>query len=199
MNETRVKYSGFISYSHSDRRMAERLHKRLETFPIDSELRAVIGPAARETLFPVFLDRGDFDAGASLADATRQALDQSETLIVLCSPAARRSAYVNEEIRLFRYHYPERPVIPLIGARRRGLGTADCPPDALRFEIEPDGTVSGRANMPLAADWRHGGDGPPLAFAKLLVRVLGIGTDGVSAACNGGKRNGGGRSALSPA
>ena len=61
-----------------------------------------------------FRDRDEFTAGHTLKEQTLASLEASDALIVLCSPAAARSHYVNEEVRLFKLHHPERPVIPVI-------------------------------------------------------------------------------------
>jgi hypothetical protein len=53
-------------------------------------------------LRPIFRDREDFSAGHSLTAQTLAALEASEFLIVLCSPAVAQSTYVNEEIRRFK-------------------------------------------------------------------------------------------------
>jgi hypothetical protein len=65
------------------------------------------------TLRPVFRDRDDFTAGHTLTDQTCAALDASDALIVICSPASTKSRYVNEEIRLFKSRHPARPTIPM--------------------------------------------------------------------------------------
>ena len=98
-----LKYVAFLSYSHKDRRAAERLHRAVETFAIDKDMvgrKTSVGPVPK-TLRPVFRDREDFSGGHTLTEATVAALDASAALIVLCSPAAAASHYVNEEVRLF--------------------------------------------------------------------------------------------------
>ena len=48
---------------------------------------------------PIFRDREDFSAGHSLTAQTIAALEASQFLVVICSPAAAQSAYVDEEVR----------------------------------------------------------------------------------------------------
>ena len=111
-----LRYQALISYSHADARWAKWLHRKLERFHLGDDL------AGRETargrvpnaLRPIFRDRDEFAAGHSLSDQTRAALDNSIALIVICSPNAAKSPYVNEEIRLFKSCHADRLVIPLI-------------------------------------------------------------------------------------
>jgi hypothetical protein len=60
---------------------------------------------------------------------------------VLCSPHAAQSKFVDEEVRLFRWRHPKRPVIPVMLERTY---PGDFP-QALRKEIDADGTITDRA------------------------------------------------------
>jgi tetratricopeptide (TPR) repeat protein len=86
--------------------------------------------------------------------------------------AASRPA-VNEEVRLFRWRHPERPVIPVIVD-----GTApDNFPPALRFEIASDGTLTDRPVTILGPDLREQGDGRSLGLSKIVAGLTGVSTD----------------------
>ena len=122
-----------------------------------------LGPVPA-TLRPIFRDREDFAGGHALKDATIAALDQSAALIVLCSSVAATRPAVNEEVRLFRLAHPDRPVIPVIVD---GTYPENFPP-ALRYELDPDGTVSSRPQVFLGPDLREAGDGQSLGLAKLV-------------------------------
>jgi len=130
-----IKYRAFLSYSHADNRWAAWLHKQLEGLRLDKDLIGretdTMGPVPK-TLRPIFRDREEFTGGHALTEATLAALDASAALMVLCSPRAAASRYVNEEIRLFRHRHPGRPVIPVIidGA------TPDNFPPALCHELD---------------------------------------------------------------
>src|SRR3954466_3331464 len=162
------KYRAFLSYSHRDTAAAKAVHGRLEGFRIDKDLvgrETPMGPIPRQ-LRPIFRDRHDFEAGETLAAQTVAAIDNSAALILLASPAAAASGFVDQEVRLFRSRHPERPLIPLIidgepGSRERG-----CFPPALS---ESDGV--------LAADLREQGDGRDLALAKVAARLIGLPPD----------------------
>ena len=174
-------YRAFISYSHADTKWANWLHGRLESFRIDRDLigrQTAMGLIPR-TLRPIFRDRDDFTAGHSLSEQTFAALDASAALIVLGSPNAAKSHYVNEEVRLFRQRHPDRPLIPIILDGMPGDPAAECFPPALKFGVAADGAITDRPADLLAADIRETGDGRDLALAKVVARMLGVPTDDV--------------------
>ena len=179
--ESELKYSAFISYSHHDRRWARWLQARLEAFRIDAGLLALVKTkvGARRRLAPVFRDRDDFAPGQSLLAETRAKLDASAALIVIASPRSAKSAYVNEEIRLFKLHHPERPVIPFIVDGRNGVPELEPFAPALRFAIDPDGKVTSTPIETLGADVRPWADGRSLALAKVVSQLLGVRPDAV--------------------
>ena len=132
-----------------------------------------------KTLRPIFRDRDDFTAGHSLSEQTLAALDASAALIVLGSPDAAKSHYVNEEVRLFKRRHPDRPIIPIILDGKPGDPASECFPPALKFEVSPDGTITDQPADLLAADMRATGDGRDLALAKVVARMLGVPTDDI--------------------
>jgi tetratricopeptide (TPR) repeat protein len=175
------KYRAFISYSHADTSAAKWLHRGLEGFPVDKELvgRETATGAIPKSLKPVFRDRDDFTAGHTLTEQTLAALDASAALIVICSPAAANSRYVNEEIRLFKSLHPERPVIPLIVAGKPGNAELECFPPSLKFKLDAEGQITEEPTGLLAADIREEGDGKNLALAKVVAGLLGVSSDDV--------------------
>src|SRR5262245_55810034 len=177
----KLRYRAFISYSHADTKWANWLHGRLEGFRIDSDLIGRETPMGLipSTLRPIFRDRDDFTAGHSLTEQTLAALDSSAALIVLSSPDAARSHYVNEEVRLFKHRHPDRPIIPIILDGKPGDPASECFPPALKFEVSPDGTITDQPADLLAADMRATGDGRDLALAKVVARMLSVPADDV--------------------
>ena len=175
------KYRAFISYSHADTSWAKWLHRGVEGFRIDKDLvgRKTERGAVPKSLRPVFRDRDDFTAGHTLTEQTLAALDASEALIVICSPAAAKSHYVNEEIRLFKSRDPKRPVIPLIVAGTPGDAELECFPQALKFKVDGKGRIGKKRLELLAADAREEGDGKPLALAKVIAGLLDVTSDEV--------------------
>ena len=94
---TQFKYRAFLSYSHHDKAWGKWLHSALEGYRIDKDVvgrETAAGPVPK-TLRPIFRDREDFSAGHSLTAQTIAALEASQFLIVICSPNAAQSRYVN--------------------------------------------------------------------------------------------------------
>lgn len=176
-----LKYRAFLSYSHRDTRWARSIHRKLEAFPLGKDLLGRETPSGPvpQSIKPIFRDRDEFAAGHTLKEQTLAALESSAALIVVCSPAAAQSRYVNEEVRLFRFHHPDRAVVPIIVDGAPGAKDQECFPDALRLEILPDGTVGTTAMEILAADVRDAADGEDLALAKVVARLLDLPTDDV--------------------
>jgi len=119
-----VTYRSFLSYSHADQKWAKWLHTRLEHFKVDKDLigRLTVHGRVPDSLYPIFRDRFEFGAGDTLLEQTRTAIDNSGSLIVICSAHAARSKYVDQEIALFRVKHPERPIIPVIVSGSPGSG-----------------------------------------------------------------------------
>jgi tetratricopeptide (TPR) repeat protein len=176
-----LKYRAFISYSHADTAQAKWLHRGLESFRIDGDLagrETKSGPIPK-TIKPIFRDRDDFTAGHTLTEQTLAALDASSALIVLCSPAAAKSHYVNEEIRLFKQRHPKRSVVPLIVDGKPGDPERECFPPALKFKVDAKGRIGKKPLELLAADAREEGDGKALALAKVIAGLLDVTSDEV--------------------
>jgi len=161
-----LKYRAFISYSHADTPQAKWLHRGLEEFRIDGDLvgRETKNGAVPKTLKPIFRDRDDFTAGHTLTEQTLAALDDSAALIVICSPAAVNSHYVNEEIRLFKSRHPKRQGMPLIVDGRPGDPERECFPSALKFKVEAKGaSARSRSSCSLPMPGRRATASRPLS------------------------------------
>jgi tetratricopeptide (TPR) repeat protein len=179
-------YRAFISYSHADRRVAEWLHGALEGYRLPAKLvgeATALGPVPAR-LGKLFRDRDELPAAGDLSTELVSALKRSMFLIVICSPAAAQSKWVNEEVRQFK----------LLHGKKRGDGTARvlaliadgdpgdagggaCFPPALKFHVLPDGGISDDPAEPIAADIRAGGDGKKLALLKLVAGLTGLPLD----------------------
>jgi hypothetical protein len=175
------RYTAFISYSHRDRAWGDWLHKALESYRIP---RALIGGQGRDgpvpgKLFPVFRDREEMPASADLSTQIQAALAGSATLIVLCSPNAARSRWVNEEVITFKRLGRADRILALVvdGEPNAAEGPEpdrECFPPALRFGLAPDGSLGTTRVEPLAADGRAHGDGRENALLKVIAGVLGV-------------------------
>jgi Na+-transporting methylmalonyl-CoA/oxaloacetate decarboxylase gamma subunit len=173
------RYRAFLSYSHRDRELGDRLHRELEDYRIPRDLVGkftTFGSVPRK-LRPIFRDRYDLEAGHSLREQLIEALKSSEALIVMCSPAAAASPYVNEEIRLFKATGRSQRVYPVIVAGEPGDAARECFPRNLLRRVDSDGVVTGDLEEPIAADMRDHGDGAELARLKLIAGLLGVDLD----------------------
>jgi tetratricopeptide (TPR) repeat protein len=173
------RYRAFLSYSHRDTSWGKWLHAALEGYRIDKDVVGRQTPVGvvPKTLRPIFRDREDFSAGHSLNDQTLAALEGSQFVVVICSPNAARSQYVNEEIRRFKAFGRGDYVIPIIVDGEPGDPERECFPPALRFKIGPDGALTDEHEEPIAADARPQGDGKDGAKLKLVAGLLGVGLD----------------------
>jgi len=161
-----ARYRAFISYSHQDAAEGRRLHRRLERYILPRRLVGRItprGPVPRR-LGPIFRDREDLPAADNLSEEVRTALADSSCLIVVCSPAAKRSLWVAREVELFRSLHPDRPVLAAL--------IEGTPAEAF-----PEALIGTASREPLAADLQPAGDGPRLGFLKLVAGVVGVGLD----------------------
>ncbi|MGH8124161.1 MAG: TIR domain-containing protein, partial [Rudaea sp.] len=174
------RYRAFISYSHSDARVAAWLHRSLENYRVPKRLRATAGDfgPVPERLNPIFRDREELASADNLGASVQGALTDSDALIVICSPQAAQSRWVNEEVLAFKRLGRSARIYCLIVAGEPNAGDArECFPPALRFEIETDGRLGQRHAEPIAADFRPGKDGKNLARFKLIAGLLGTGLD----------------------
>ena len=177
------KYTAFLSYSHRDTAWAKRIHRALERFKIDERLRERATPVGPDpgSLRPIFRDREEFTAGKSLDGQTREALEESAFLILLASPAAAKSEYVNQEVLLYKQLGRGDRIIPVILDGAPDGGEDECFPPAMRYRITKSGRLSKQKESVLAADVRSSGDGWALTVAKIVARMIGVGTDEVFA------------------
>lgn len=165
--DSRQRYKAFISYSHHDRKTAEWLHRALETYRAPRALAKAGGEALR----PVFRDKAELAASSDLSEVIRDALDRSDALILLCSPTAAQSRWVNEEAAYFLKSGDFGRVICVITpATAADTQLMDVLPPALRAVL-PEGVE------PLAVDLRDDADGRRLARLKIAARLMGVSLD----------------------
>ncbi len=174
-----LRYRAFLSYSHRDSKLAQKLHRRLESYAIPRALRGVKtdGSTITTRLGAVFRDRDELAAAANLSRSIEEALDASSALIVVCSPAAVASPFVDAEIAYFRRNHPDRLTLAFIvdgdpGADPRTQPQrAAFPLNLLRNNVDDAASAMGE---PIAADAREQGDGFAAAFLKLVSGLLSI-------------------------
>jgi tetratricopeptide (TPR) repeat protein len=181
-------YWAFISYSHRDTRWAEWLHKGLESYHPPKSLvgKETVRGAVPKRISPVFRDREELPSATDLGALLRAALERSNSQIVICSPQAAKSKWVNEEILAFKRLGREDRIFCLIvdgepnATDMPGRADEECFPPALRFLLRTDGTLSDHRAEPIAADARQGKDGKSRAKLKIIAGVLGVGYDALA-------------------
>ena len=138
-----MRYDAFISYRHSEPDMfvAKRVHKGLETFKVP---RTVAKKYGKKKIKRVFRDQEELPIGSDLGDNISKALEESEYLLVICSPRTPESYWVQKEIDTFiQLHDREHILAILI----EGEPADSFPPQLLTDD-------AGNPVEPLAADVR---------------------------------------------
>ena len=88
------RYRAFISYSHKDRAIGDRLFRRLDGYRPPKPLvgrETRLGPVPAK-LYPIFRDREELASAPDLTARIRDSLAASDHLVVVCSPTRRRAA-----------------------------------------------------------------------------------------------------------
>ena len=147
-----ARYWAFISYSHRDKRWGDWLHRSLETYRVPRRLE---GKPSRDGVVPA----GCFRSSATgrncpsrrTSDRTStRRLRESRYLIVICSPRAAASRWVNEEVLYFkRLGRADRILALIVDGEpnatdgKPGVPAEDeCFPEAMRFHIGEAGELS---------------------------------------------------------
>lgn len=159
-------YAGFISYSHRDKAAAEWLHKALERYRIPRGIapgegvHSVIGG---RRLGSFFRDIEELPAGYPLTDKINAALARSRNLIVVCSPDAAQSEYVQKEVVEFQRLFHGKRIFPVIarGGPRGSIFPSAIPVHREILDADISGTEAERA---------HG-------VSKLVAGMLGVDTN----------------------
>jgi len=179
------RYQAFISYSHRDAGWAAWLHRALETYRVPKLLVGSAGAhgSVPARLAPIFRDREELASASDLGREISASLADSANLIVICSPHAAASRWVNEEVLAFKRLGRAHRIFCLIvdgepnASDLPGRTAEECFCPALRFALDDDGTPAPRRCEPIAADIRRGGDGRANAKLKIVAGLLGVGLD----------------------
>ena len=182
---TSAGYRAFISYSHRDQTWAQWLHKAIETYRVPSRLvgQTTASGVIPRRLAPVFRDRDELASATDLGRKVNEALAQSANLIVICSPQAAASRWVNEEVLAYKRLGRADRIFCLIVAGEpnatdlAGRAGEECFCEALRFTVDASGRLTSERTEPIAADARPGADGKPNARLKLIAGMLDVGFD----------------------
>jgi tetratricopeptide (TPR) repeat protein len=171
-----MKYCAFVSYNRADTAVAKWLSRRLEAYRVPGRLVGTVGAhgVIGRRLGTVFRDRDELAAADDLGGAVRAGLADSEVLIVICSPSASASRWVNAEIEAFRALGRSDRIFAFVVGGEPGVepGPGNPFPPALLGR-----DASGHVVEPMAADARAAGDGRQRAFIKLVAGMLGVAFD----------------------
>ena len=139
------RYIAFISYRHLplDMATAKKLHKRIEHYVVPKDLRK----DGRKKPGYVFRDMDELPISSDLNANIEQALDNSEFLIVICTPETLKSKWVLGEVSYFLQHHPRERVLAVLAD-----GTPDTSfPPQLTVKHTPEGDIPNQIE-PLAAN-----------------------------------------------
>ena len=102
MSLENVKYDAFISYRHCelDSFISENLHKKLESYKMPASVIKKLDPA-KTKIERVFRDEAELPLSNNLSDPISEALNNSEFLIVICTPRLPQSQWCKKEIETF--------------------------------------------------------------------------------------------------
>jgi len=132
----------FISYSRKDKDFATRLENALENYRpprgVELPLRNLV----------VFRDETDF-TGVEYHQAIEQHLKSSKKMILICSPHARNSQYVNDEIRRFAKERGKENIIPVLFS---GIPNNEAKPEQEEDKAFPEALCE-IMEMPLAVSY----------------------------------------------
>ena len=118
-----MSYDGFISYSHAaDDLLAPRLQSGLQRFA---------KPWWKRRALRVFRDESSLSANPHLWESITQALDTSRWFVLLLSPDAAESEWVNQEISYWVEHKDASRILPVVTAGEFGWADGDVTGDAV--------------------------------------------------------------------
>lgn len=132
----------FISYSRQNEVFAQALQRALENFKPPKDLKAP------QRYLEVFRDKEDFEAGEYFKNLEKN-LKLSSKLVVICSPDARASDYVNDEIRRFAKTRGTDHIIPVLFA---GIPNNEAKPEQEKEKAFPEALLE-IMEMPLAVNY----------------------------------------------
>ena len=156
---TATTYRCFVSYRHADnhadgRRWATWLHQSLEKYAVPSGLVGepnLRGQPIPASIFPVFRDEEELPADADLSTPILRALENSLGMVVICSPRARASRFVDDEVRLFKRDTDGDRILGIVIAGspdQSGLAYDSCFPNAYLHRTNARGEVLAKPEAP---------------------------------------------------
>lgn len=112
MIDGKYEYFAFISYKEEDAEWAKWLQRKLEHYKLPTALRKE-NPDLPERISPIYEYKSEA-GGGRLKEVIWKGLTSSKYLIVICSPRATKSDWLNNGIRYFVESGQEVNIIPFI-------------------------------------------------------------------------------------
>ncbi|MBQ2190064.1 MAG: toll/interleukin-1 receptor domain-containing protein [Paludibacteraceae bacterium] len=135
------QYFAFISFQSTDAKEAVHLQHTIERYRLPAVLCRQNASIPKH-IKPLYCYLNDMHAGEELMLELKSRMERSRYLIVVCSPKAARSAYINSGIDYFVSLGRRDSIIPVIvsGVPYSGNPETECFPEALRrhFPKHPD-------------------------------------------------------------
>lgn len=186
MSLDKVRYDAFISYRHCklDSFISENLHKKLESYKIPKSVVKKIGHDGKTQIERVFRDEAELPLSSNLSDPISEALDNSEFLIVICTPRLSQSQWCKKEIETFVETHDRKHVLLVLAEGE----PEESFPEILMYEEvktkdENGNEVTVRVDRePLAADCRGDNNKQRLkaldnVVLKLCAAIFGLNYD----------------------
>ena len=133
------QFDVFLSYSRKDEEFGKKLEQALEDYRLPKNVKTGLGGKNR---LSVFRDKNDLvPTDSDYYKTIAGYLKRSAYLIVICSPNARKSKYVNKEIEDFLQVNEAKRLIPVLLSGKPNNESADSPeecafPEALCRALE---------------------------------------------------------------
>lgn len=151
----KFKYDAFISYRHLEKDMfvAQTLHRTLEEFKLPKNLW---NKCEKKGITRVFRDRDELPLASDLSEPITEALENSQFLIVICTPQLKESIWCRREIETFKSLHGREKIFAVLA---EGEPEDSFPEELVKAEVEKidangNKTVEIRDVEPLAADVR---------------------------------------------
>lgn len=174
------KYKAFISYSHKDKKFAKWLHKRIENYKIPKSLKEKYPNLPKDLKHSIFREEAKLSTTSELGINLKYALDNSEWLIVICSPHAAASKWVDNEIHYFKKMHGEKFVLAMlisgeVKASKSFIydSSEEAFPKTLLYTLGDNGKLTDKETEPLSGDARSYW-AKEMALIKMIAGILGV-------------------------
>ncbi len=165
-------YFAFISFQNADAKDAVRLQHAIESYRLPAVLCKNDRSIPRR-IKPLYCYLNDMHAGEELMQELKSRMEQSRYLIVVCSPRAAQSAYINSGIDYFVSLGRRDSIIPIIvdGVPYSGDAATECFPEALRRHF-PRHTDPLQDHSILGINIHEQGVSPRASYSRAMLMVV---------------------------